>query len=75
MATSTFRNKNKVRPIKCGTAKRARVKAQKKRLEAMGFQPGEVANLQSDQLRAYLKRPKLTAQWLAERAEKASTQA
>ena len=71
MATSTFRNKNKVRPIKTGTAKRERVKSQKKRLVAMGFKPEEVKNMQCDTLRAFLKRPKVTAQLLAARKPEA----
>ncbi len=71
MATSTFRNKNKVRPIKTGTAKRQRVKSQKKRLVEMGFKPEEVQNMQCDTLRAFLKRPKVTKQLLAERKPEA----
>ncbi len=65
MATSTFRNKNKVRPIKTGTAKRERVKEQKKRLVAMGFKPEDVQGMQTDELRSFLKRPKVTKQLLA----------
>ncbi|MBR0459135.1 MAG: hypothetical protein IJJ26_07845 [Victivallales bacterium] len=71
MATSTFRNKNKVRPIKTGTAKRQRVKSQKKRLVEMGFKPEEVQNMQCDTLRAFLKRPKVTKQLLEGRKPEA----
>ena len=69
MATSTFRNKNKVRPIKQGAAKRQRIKAQKKRLVALGVDAATVEGMQSDQLRLLLKRPKVTAMAAAKMAE------
>ncbi len=65
MATSTFRNKNKVRPIKQGAAKRQRIKAQRKRLVAMGVDVATVEGMQADQLRLLLKRPKVTMQAVA----------
>ena len=66
MATSTFRNKNKVRPIKTGAAKNAKIKSQKKRVVALGV-PADVAEkLQADQLRALLKYPKATKAEFAE---------
>ncbi len=58
MATSTFRNKNKVRPKKQGAAKRRKILMQKRHLMALGMSEESVANLQSDKLRALLKYPK-----------------
>ncbi len=69
MATSTFRNKNEVRPKKQGTAKRARVKAQKKRLIALGVPAEMVEKMQSDTLRKFLKYPKQTKEAFAQKAE------
>ena len=60
MATSTFRNKNKVRPIKTGAAKRAKIKSQKKRVVALGVPEEAVATMQADKLRILLKNPKKT---------------
>ena len=70
MATSTFRNKNEVRPKKQGAAKRKRVKDQKKRLVALGMAEEVVAKMQSDTLRAWLKRPKAVQKVVAEIAAK-----
>ena len=72
MATSTFRNKNKVRPIKNGAAKRARVKVQQKRLVDMGFSAEEVAKMSSEKVHDYLRTPKLTEKFLKRRAEEAA---
>lgn len=71
MATSTFRNKNEVRPKKQGAAKRKRVKDQKKRLVALGMSEEQVAKLQGDTLRALLKRPKVVKEMFAAKAEEA----
>ena len=71
MATSTFRNKNKVRPIKTGTAKRERVKSQRKRLVALGYTVEEASKMQTDQIHAALRCPLKTKAKLAARAEKA----
>lgn len=60
MATSTFRNKNEVRPKKQGAAKRARIKVQKKRLLALGVPAEAVEKMQADDLRRFLKWPKET---------------
>ena len=60
MATSTFRNKNEVRPKKQGAAKRKRIKDQKKRLIALGMKPENVEKMQSNELRDWLRRPKQT---------------
>ena len=68
MATSTFRNKNEVRPKKQGAAKRARVKAQKKRLIGLGVPAEMVEKMQSDTLRKFLKTPKQTKAAFAETA-------
>ena len=57
MATSTYRNKNLVRPVKRGKAKRQRVSAQKKRLVGLGMAPEAVAKLDYEQGRRLLKRP------------------
>ena len=70
MATSTFRNKNEVRPKKQGAAKRRRVKDQKKRLVALGMAEELVAKMQADTLRAWLKRPKVAQKVAAELAAK-----
>ena len=68
MATSTFRNKNKVSPIKTGAAKRAKIKSKKRRVVALGV-PADVAEkLQADQLRMLLKYPKQTRQEFAAEA-------
>jgi hypothetical protein len=66
MATSTFRNKNKVRPKKKPAAKRQRIKAQKKRLVALGMPEESVAKLQSNELRALLRRPLVIKKAFAE---------
>lgn len=68
MATSTFRNKNKVRPKKSPAAKRQRIKAQKKRLVALGVPQDQVEKLQSDELRTLLRHPKRVAKALATEA-------
>ena len=60
MATSTFRNKNEVRPKKQGAAKRKRIKDQKKRLIALGMKPENGEKMQSNELRDWLRRPKQT---------------
>lgn len=57
MATSTYRNKNLVRPVKRGKAKRQRVAAQRRRLVALGIAETAVAKLNSLQVRTLLKRP------------------
>ena len=69
MATSTFRNKNKVRPIKTGAAKREKIKSQKKRVIALGVPAEAVENMQADKLRALLKYPKQTKAVFAKPAE------
>ncbi len=58
MATSTFRNKNKVRPKKQGAAKRRRCLMQRRRLVSLGLSEEAVSKLQVHELRAMLKRPK-----------------
>lgn len=68
MATSTFRNKNMVRPKKSAAAKRQRVKAQKKRLVSLGMTQDSVAKLQSDELRALLRHPKRVEKAFAAKA-------
>jgi len=62
MATSTYRNKNKVRPRKRGAAKRRRVLMQRRRLVSLGMCEEAVAKLQSNELRALLKYPKKVQQ-------------
>ncbi|NLF15654.1 MAG: hypothetical protein GX595_00125 [Lentisphaerae bacterium] len=57
MATSTYRNKNLVRPVKRGKAKRQRVAAQRRRLVALGIAETAVAKMNSLQVRTLLKRP------------------
>jgi len=69
MATSTFRNKNEVRPKKKGAAKRARIKNQKKRVMALGVPAETAEKLQADQLRALLKFPNETQKVFAEKEQ------
>ncbi len=57
MATSTYRNKNLVRPIKRGKAKRQRVAAQRKRLIGLGMPADFVAKMDLDVVRDLLQRP------------------
>lgn len=76
MATSTFRNKNEVRPKKQGAPKRKRIKDQKKRLIALGMKEENVAKMQSNELRDWLRRPKQTKALIeAARAREAATAA
>ena len=72
MATSTFRNKNKVRPRKTGAAKRRRCLVQSRRLVALGMEEEEVKKLPVDQLRAKLKYPKKLVRQIARAKEKAA---
>ncbi len=69
MATSTFRNKNKVRPRKTGAAKRRRCLVQRRRLVALGMDEAVVAKMPVDQLRIKLKAPKKLEQALAKAKE------
>ena len=61
MATTTFRNKNKVRPRKKGAAKRRRLLEQKRRLIALGVSEEVIIKMTSKDIRTKLKRPKLLA--------------
>ena len=72
MATSTFRNKNKVRPRKTGAEKRRRCLVQRRRLMAMGMSEEAVAKLPVDELRAKLREPQKTAAAIAKAAEKSA---
>ena len=71
MATSTFRNKNKVRPRKTGAAKRRRCLVQRRRLIALGMDETVVEKMPIDQLRAKLKEPKKLQRALAKEKAKA----
>jgi len=57
MATSTYRNKNLVRPIKRGKAKRQRVAAQRKRLVGLGMPAAVVTKMDLDKVRGLLQHP------------------
>lgn len=57
MSTSTFRNKNLVRPKKRGAAKRKRVRDQRKRLVGLGMAAEQVEKLSYREVRDLLKRP------------------
>lgn len=57
MATSTFRNKNLVRPKKSGTTKRKRIKAHRQRVLALGFSDEQVRRMTPKDMRAILRRP------------------
>ena len=65
MATSTFRNKNMVRPKKGGAAKRRRCLVQRRRLVALGLSEEAVSKLQTHEVREMLKRPAKTAAMIA----------
>ncbi len=75
MATSTFRNKNKVRPRKTGAAKRRRCLVQRRRLVAMGMDEATVAKMPVDQLRIKLKAPKKLAAIIAKAGEAKAAEA
>ncbi|NLZ64051.1 MAG: hypothetical protein GX902_09595 [Lentisphaerae bacterium] len=68
MATSTFRNKNMVRPKKTGAAKRRRCLVQRRRLVALGLSEEEVAKLQVHEVRAMLRRPAVVVAAVAKAA-------
>ena len=57
MATSTFRNKNKVRPKKTGTAKRHRLMEHRKRLIALGVSEEKIRKMTTKDIRIMLGRP------------------
>ena len=65
MATTTFRNKNLVRPKKSGKAKRQRLESHKRRLAAMGMAEESIKKLNPGEIRAYLRHPVKTAAMLA----------
>lgn len=69
MATSTFRNKNKVRPRKTGVDKRRRCLVQRRRLVALGMSEEVVEKMPVDKLRLLLKEPKKVKTLLAKDAE------
>ena len=75
MATSTFRNKNEVRPHKTGAAKRRRCLIQRRRLVALGMSEEEVAKLPVDELRSKLKEPKKLVRALERAKAKAAAAA
>lgn len=72
MATSTFRNKNKVRPCKTGAEKRRRCLVQRRRLVSLGLSEETVARMPVDQLRKKLKEPKKVIAEVAKAAEKSA---
>lgn len=57
MASTIFRNKNNVRPKKTGTAKRARIKAQRNRLLGFGIEESIVDKMSPKEIREMLKYP------------------
>ncbi len=65
MATSTFRNKNEVRPKKGASDRRRRVETQKKRLIGLGMPEESVQKLQANEIRVLLRRPKLVEKQFA----------
>ena len=75
MATSTFRNKNKVRPRKTGAAKRRRCLIQRRRLVSLGMTEEQVDKLDVKELRIKLKEPKRLQRQLAKAAAKAAPEA
>ena len=69
MATSTFRNKNEVRPKKKGAEKRRRCLVQRRRLIALGLTEEAVDKLQVHEVRELLKRPKKVEAYVAKGRE------
>lgn len=57
MATSTFRNKNKVRPIKSGAKKRNAQRAQARRLAELGVSEETMAKMSNKDIKEMLKHP------------------
>ena len=57
MATSTFRNKNMVRPKKTGAKKRNTQRAQARRLVALGLSEETVAAMGTKAVKEMLKKP------------------
>ena len=57
MATSTFRNKNMVRPKKRGAKKRNTQRAQARRLIDLGVAEEVVAAMSAKQVKEMLKKP------------------
>ena len=57
MATSTFRNKNMVRPIKSGAKKRNQQRAQSRRLMALGVSEEAIATMSPKEVKEMLKYP------------------
>lgn len=57
MATSTFRNKNMVRPIKSGAKKRNTQRAQARRLLALGVSEETIASMSAKEVKEMLKHP------------------
>lgn len=57
MATSTFRNKNKIRPKKRGAKKRRRLLEQKRRVLALGVSDDAVRKMTMKEIRTLLQRP------------------
>ena len=72
MATSTFRNKNNVRPRKTGAAKRRRCLIQRRRLVSLGMTEEQVDKLDVKELRTKLKESKRLQRQLAKAAAKAA---
>lgn len=62
MATSTFRNKNLVRPKKHGAAKRRRVLEQRRRLVTLGVPEVQAAAMTPKRMRELLRHPVKTVQ-------------
>lgn len=67
MATSVDRNKPLNRPKKSEAQQRRRRKVHVKRLLALGVDAGEIKHLNSQKVRAMLRRPKKTAKLAAKK--------
>ena len=57
MSTSTFRNKNLVRPKKTGARRRRRLLEQKRRLIALGVPEEKVLKMTTKAIHTMLQRP------------------
>jgi len=65
MSLSLQRNKSRMRPSKSESERRRRLKVQRARLAALGVPADTLEKLQNDEIRALLRRPKVTAKKFA----------
>lgn len=68
MSLSLQRNKNRMRPSKSEAERRRRLKVQRARLAALGVPEAALEKMQNEEIRALLRRPKVTARRFAAKA-------